>query len=191
MSIYAKHTDEELILLIKQERVEAFSEIYQRYWMKLYNSAYKRIRNNAVCEEIVQEVFVKCWNKRKELPHAMLSSYLFTAIRNGVIDFHRKSMIRADFQNKSRSKDAIDNSNEENIFMQDLLQLVHQVVGTLPPKCRRVYQLSRNEHKTNKEIADILSISEKTVEGHLTKALLVLKQNLQDLPLILIAFLIR
>lgn len=192
MGEFSKHSDHDLFLLIKEESVAAFAEVYERYWSKLYNAARKRLPNNALCEEIVQDVFLKYWEKRASILFSIgLSNYLHTAIKYAVIDHYRRELLKDSFLKISQGAKHADNSNEEYILLMDLKRVVEKTVGSLPTKCRTIYHLSRTENKTNKEIASILNISEKTVEGHLTNALKSLKLTLSDLSCVMLAFLIK
>lgn len=190
MGNYSKHTDEELALLLKQAGPEIFKEIYDRYWDRLLNAAYKRVRSTETCEEIVQDVFTKLWANRTSLVFTSgLGNYLYTAVRYSVIDHYRKHAVRENFISSEQLYIKLDNSTEEYVFLNDLKKHVDLMIAKLPDKCRSVYHLSRIEFKTNKEIASELNISEKTVEGHLTKALHSLRVNISDLmPLLLIFF---
>lgn len=192
MSDFLNESDDDLTLLIKQDKMGAFTEIYRRYWAGLYNSAYKRLHNHEACEEIVQDLFIKLWEKRNALVLTTgLGSYLYTAIKYSVIDHYRKQLVRENFLQMNGLTMQVDNSTEESIFLNDLMQHLEKVISSLPVKCRSVYRLSRIEHKTNKEIAIILNISEKTVEGHLSKALHTLRLNLSALCITLLAALFK
>jgi len=192
MSVFLNESDDKLALLIKQDQLGAFTEIYRRYWDGLYNSAYKRLHNHEACEEIVQDLFIKLWEKRNALVLTTgLSNYLYTAIKYRVIDHYRKQLVQENFLQLNGLAMLADNSTEESIFLNDLVQHLEKVINSLPVKCRSVYRLSRMEHKTNKEIAIILNISEKTVEGHLTKALHTLRLNLSALSIALLATLFK
>jgi RNA polymerase sigma-70 factor (ECF subfamily) len=189
---YNNHSEEDLVLFVQQGDISAFSEIYSRYWDKLYNAAYKRLPNSEACEEIVQDVFIKYWEKSKQIVFTTnLSAYLFTAIRYNVIDYYRKETVKDTFIKASRFDTPVDNSNEEHIQLKDLMHLVSKVIESLPSKCRTVYQLSRIEHKSNKEISAELNISEKTVEGHLTKALQYFRLYINDLSIVLLFFTLK
>jgi RNA polymerase sigma-70 factor (ECF subfamily) len=189
MGNYSKHTDEELALLLKQAGPEVFKEIYDRYWDRLLNAAYKRVKNTETCEEIVQDVFTKLWTNRTSLIFTTgLGNYLYTAVRYNVIDHYRKHTVRENFITSEQVHVKLDNSTEEYIFLNDLKKHIDMMIAKLPVKCRSVYQLSRIEFKTNKEIASELNISEKTVEGHLTKALQSLRVTITDLMPILLFF---
>jgi len=189
MGNYSKHTDEELALLLKHAGPDVFKEIYDRYWDRLLNAAYKRVKNTETCEEIVQDVFTKLWTNRTSLIFTTgLGNYLYTAVRYNVIDHYRKHAIRENFITSEQVQLKLDNSTEEYIFLNDLKKHIDMMIAKLPVKCRSVYQLSRIEFKTNKEIASELNISEKTVEGHLTKALQSLRVTITELMPILLFF---
>lgn len=192
MGAFSAHTDDDLILLISEGNTAAFAEVYLRYWSKLYNSAYKRLRNNELCEEIIQDVFTKLWERRGQISfNTGLSNYLYTAVKYAVIDFFRKELLKQKFVDYAHHQELADNSNEEHILLVDLKQHVEKVIASLPLKCRSVYQLSRLENKSNKEISALLNISEKTVEGHLTNAIRFLKVSLAGFVLLLISGYLR
>jgi RNA polymerase sigma-70 factor (family 1) len=165
--------EDELINLLRQDKLGAFREIYTRYWKQLYADAYKRLKNKEMAEEIVQEVFTSLWHKRGTLNITQtLGGYLFTSVSNLVIDQYRKDLVRARYKESFKLVySETDNSTEDAILVKELEHTIEHEVNSLPDKCRSVFELSRVEHKTNKEIAYELGISEKTVEHHITKAL--------------------
>lgn len=175
MKVSELYTDDVLMQRIQQDDVVAFKQVYNRYWRKLFDAAYNRLRQKEACEEFVQEIFVTLWEKRASLTlTAGLSQYLFTAVKYKVIDHYRKLHTKSKYI-QGVDAEGFDNSAEETVFLNDLKALLEKVVMQLPDKCRSVYELSRIQHKSNREIALILNISEKTVEGHLTKALRTLR----------------
>lgn len=174
MTDYTRLSEKELVELLREDKLSAFKELYKRYWKKLYGAAYKRLRNKEQCEEIVQELFTNLWVKRHELPLINgVSSYLYTSVTHLVIDHYRKELVRQKYREtfKLVHYQEADNSTEEAILLKDLTETIESEISQLPDKCRSVYELSRKEHKSNKEIAMQMGISEKTVENHLTKAL--------------------
>src|SRR5476651_2307758 len=117
MSNYSMHTDEELVSLLKQDQMVAFEAIYNRYWDKLFDSAYKRLHNPAICEEIVQDIFVKVWEKRFGLIITTgLKNYLYTAVKYAVIDHYRKGLLQHTFVSTSMVQPDLDNTTEDSIF---------------------------------------------------------------------------
>jgi RNA polymerase sigma-70 factor (family 1) len=174
MTDYTKLSEEELVGYLKQDKLHAFKEIYTRYWKRLYGAAYKRLKNKELCEEIVQELFTTLWMKRQTLHISTgLAAYLYSSVSHYVIDYYRKELVREKYRESFKvihSRDT-NNSTEEAVLLKDLTDTIELEISHLPDKCRSVYELSRKEHKSNKEIALFLGISEKTVENHLTKAL--------------------
>ncbi|MHB1178949.1 MAG: RNA polymerase sigma-70 factor [Daejeonella sp.] len=177
-----KLSDEELSVLLSKAVSAAFEEIFNRYWFQLYASAYKRVRCREAAEEIVQNLFTSLWVKRNIPIHTSLAAYLFTSIRYLVLNHIQKEAVRKNFKDSLQiGKSVYENPAEETVFLNDLKREIEKEINFLPSKCRSVFELSRKEHKTNREIAVVLGISEKTVENHLTKAIRRLRLNLNDI----------
>lgn len=182
--------DEELLQLLKQEQMAAFEEIYNRYWDKLYAAAYKRLQSKEVSEELVQDLFTSLWVNRNTLNiHTSVAGYLFTSVRYLVLGQIQKEMVRANYK-ESLSLNRVDNSTEETVLLNDLVANLNVAVDQLPVKCKSVFELSRKEYKSNKEIAAELGISEKTVENQLNKALKRLRLGLNSLLMSLLLLMI-
>jgi RNA polymerase sigma-70 factor (family 1) len=190
---YANLPEEELVVLLREDELNAFKEIYKRYWKKLYAAAYKRLKNKELSEEIVQELFTNLWFKRQSFHfNHGVASYLYASVMHYVIDHYRKESVRERYrENFKVVHNETDNSTEESILLKDLTDTIESEISLLPEKCRSVYTLSRKENKTNKEIAQYLGISEKTVENHLTKALKRLQLGLSHYLSLALLLLIR
>ncbi|MEH3112889.1 RNA polymerase sigma-70 factor [Pedobacter terrae] len=167
------HTDEELIEMLRENEVVAFKKIYTKYWYDLYLITNKRLRSKEAAEEIIQNFFTTFWiNRGKINIKGSLKAYLHSAIRYSIIDYLAKEATRNNYlELLSFSYEEATNSTEEAIFMKELENGIDGVISKLPAKCRKVFELSRKEHKSNKEIAQLLGLSEKTVENHITNAL--------------------
>ena len=183
MKNFEKLSDERLSLLLFNGDNGAFEEIFNRYWSKLYAAAYKRVKHREAAEEIVQDLFTLLWSKRKSVQiHTSLAAYLYTSVRYMVFNHIQKEAVRENYKDSFQAANIFyDNSTEETVLLNDLNRNIEKEVNHLPPKCRSVFELSRKENKTNQEIAEVLDISEKTVEGHLTKAIKLLKLSLSDI----------
>jgi len=172
--------------------MNAFEQIYQCHWSELYNYSYNILRDKAVCEEIVQEIFFSLWNKRQDLKitHS-IKAYLFTAIRFQSINYIRSEKVKRNYAANYSAfhKISFDNSNEEHIHLSDLAGIIEKEVAKLPEKCQQIFRLSRNEHQSIKNIAEHLNISHKTVENQLTKALRHLRSSLGQFFSLSICFL--
>lgn len=177
---YTTFTAESLFCLIQKDDPGAFEEIYNRYWFQLFISAHKRLQCREDAEEAVQNLFESLWKNRYKIHiRTSLENYLFASIRYIVLRMmHRKLSLPVSSDNEMGDYGKADYSTEETILINDLSSHINQLVERLPDKCRKVFELSRYEMKTHKEIAALMGISEKTVENHITKALHLLKNNL-------------
>ena len=176
-------SDKELLDFLKKDNSAAFEEIFNRHWSKLYGAAYKRIRHKEAAEEIVQDLFASIWFKRNTLQiEGSVAAYLFTAIRYRILNYIQKELVRDNYKEAMYLvQSESDTSTEDSIYLNDLTKNIQLEINQLPEKCRSVFELSRNQHKTNREIAEFLGISEKTVENHLTKAIRRLRVGLADI----------
>lgn len=183
MKTFTSFSDSELLGMLRYSDEHAFNELYNRYWEKLFNAAYKRLKNAEAAEEVVQDLFTDLWLRRETLNiRQELPVYLFTAVKYLVIRQVHKIATRTTFvcNNEAIFQDA-DNSTEEWLIANDLRSHLQSRVELLPVKCREIYQLSRDEHQSNKAIAQQLNISEKTVENQISKALRRLRASLNSL----------
>ncbi|SKB63116.1 RNA polymerase sigma-70 factor, ECF subfamily [Parapedobacter luteus] len=161
-----------------------FRLLFDLYWKRLLAFCQHHTDDDQAALDIVQDIYLSLWRRRSELHiHVSIEYYLFRAARMKISDYFREKYKR------QRRDDCISsgfceavNNTEETIHYNDLDHFVDGLVNRLPCRCKQVYTLSRNSGLTNREIASQLSISEKTVEAHLTKALGYIKDNLELPP---------
>jgi RNA polymerase sigma-70 factor (ECF subfamily) len=189
---FQHYTDHQLVDLLQQDNRQAFDEIYQRYWSPLYAYSYNRLRSQPASEEIVQEVFLNLWTKRNtSKPIISLSAYLFTGVKYRMLNELKAKQVRKKF---AASFDAFQITTystitQETLAYSDLQLALETTVSQLPPKCRHIFQLSRQEHLSISDISSVLHISPKTVENQLTKALKYLRLELKEFFFYLVVFL--
>jgi RNA polymerase sigma-70 factor (ECF subfamily) len=174
-------TDKDIMLQLNTTDATAvFIEIYNRYHAQLYTAASKRCSSTEIAEEIVQDLFINLWRNRATIKiNSSLSGYLFTSVRNLILNQIQKEAVRKRAYESLILENAdYDNSTEEIVIANDLSYHLNINLGSLPDKCRSVFELSRKQHKSNKQIAHELGISEKTVENHITRALKYLRISL-------------
>lgn len=186
---FLKESDQALIHKMAEDDQAAFEMIFHRYWEKLFSYLYNRLHNKIASEEIVQEVLISIWEKRKTLSiHTSLSSYLYKAAKYRMLNYIRSEKVRktyfSDFLETQISL-VSDPLGPQLQNVSDLKDLIEKRLQELPPKCREVYRMSREEHIPNQEIADRLRISKKTVENYLTIALKHLRVHLSEYIMIL------
>ena len=171
--------DNDLSLLLKKGDERAFTEIYSRYWQKLYFIAHKLLKETNAAEEIVQDVFLILWKKREVLEIKALPQYLAAMTRYSVYRFLAKSKLVKEQENTLGKLNA-DGFSEIDIDNKILLEIISQLSNQLPAKCRLVFQYNKLQDKSLAEVAEQLKISQKTAEGHLTKALRIIRANFGD-----------
>lgn len=168
------------ILQLKQGEKNALNKLFNTYWQPLYTSAFNVLKDEKICEEIVQDIFIGIWKNRKNLEiKVSLESYLFSSVRYQVFSQIRKNQknLRAELYENLEQRCTYENPESEVLY-KELVQKVDSIVEELPEKCRLVYKMSREEQLSHKEISNRLNISPKTVENHITKALFVLRASL-------------
>jgi len=180
MSFTNKYTDVELVERLQNNEEGALTIIYKEYWEIMFLAAYNLVKDRSVCEDIVQEVFISLWQRREKLQiKVSLKSYLYTSTVYKVYDHFNKNKKMAKDELFDNFENKIETSNPETKLMhQELIHYLDSIIETLPDKCKEVYKLSRENMLSNKEIAEQLNISQRTVEGHISKALKILKESL-------------
>lgn len=180
MSAYQTLTDQELTSLLKKGNEKAFTEIYERYHSLLYIYAHKKLNNKQESEDIIQEVLTTVWKKRFDFSlQNSLPSYLFTSVRNKALDLFSHKKVEA--KHLASLQNFIEDSGIYADFLvreNDLKILIEKEIQELPPRMREVFKLSRSNNLTNREIANIMDISEQTVSTQIKKALRVLRMRL-------------
>ena len=177
-------TDHELVELMQDGEDAVFTEIYNRYWKRIFTVAISKTGGNIEeAEEIVQDIFVSLWSRRHQLElTSSLEHYLAASVKYRII----KSLAKKDLHRRYTAHNQVttslsDNSTQDWLDFEDLQTRLEALVAGLPEKCQLVYRMSREDGYSQREIAGELSISEKTVEAHLGKALKLLRNGLYSL----------
>lgn len=186
LSIYVMMEEKTLVISLRQGSNDAFTALYKCYWRQVYNFSRLYLNNKDAAEEVVQEVFVKVWESREFIrENENFKGLLFIITRNLIFNQFRKSL-NEDFYKMTVLTAMEDSYNmEEEIEAHNLSEYVDQLIEELPPRRRVIFNMSRKEHKSYREIALELNISEKTVENQIGEALKYLKQNIVMLVLFL------
>lgn len=179
MLSYSDIADKDLLALLMQGDEVAFTEIYTRYWKKLFVIASHRLHSFEDAEEIVQDIFVSLWNRRHQLEvQSDLSSYLAVSVKYRVIKMLDRHYNAKRYIDSMMTNELIDDSTQELLAFEELREELAKYVQELPEKCQLVFRLSREDGYSQKQIATELGISEKTVESHLGKAFKTLRTKL-------------
>lgn len=177
--------------MIKADSVDAFNEVYNRYWDILYHVTLKRLSVKEVAEEIVQDTFIILWEKRHQIEISTLKHYLFAITRYAVFHYlGRQQTIASRMKALAHTPQLSGNHAAEDIesLVNDrlLLQLIETVSNELPEKSRQVFKYNKLLDYSILQAAKTFDISPKTAEGHLTKALKTLRVKLSTLYSVLV-----
>lgn len=170
----------------------AMETIYRLYWEEVLESAYKRLRDEELAQDITQEIFISLWENRERLVvTGTLRAYFEGAVKYKVINYFRSSQIKA--QHKEDLVLLIGNENsisaENNLMLKDLHKEVDEALLHLPEKMRMIFSMSRKQEKSITEIAKELDLSVQTVKNQISAALKVLRKKLSYLLFILVVLL--
>lgn len=173
-----KETDIALLELVRQGDKTAFKSLFDTYFTPLCRFMYLYVHDKTSVEEQALDIFIFIWeNKETFKIHTSLKSYLYQSARNKCLNYLRR-------QKETLSLEQIENEIIDTDIMSletdELYKLIEEAIDSLPFKCKQIFQLSRNEHLTNNEIAHHLNLSVKTVEGQITKALKKINKFLGD-----------
>lgn len=178
-------SDEDLLYRMAHDDQAAFASVYRRHWEGLFVTTVRVIGNKEDSEDIIQEVFASLWNRRKELNlTGPLAGYLRASVKYRTINYIDQNITRRHYLAalSQAAESGIPASPEVLLRVKEVQQLIQNVIGQMPPKMQEVFQLSRWEYLSHKEIATRLGISEETVKKHIQYALKILRSAMGKAP---------
>lgn len=185
-------TDLELWEAISQNNdINAFNMLFERYWSKIFTTAFSYLRDKEACNEITHDIFLNIWLKRNQLHIESFAAYLRASARYHV--YKHQKLIKNTLVQYTDNLECIDsnscsNNFDEEIRHTELESRIKKYLNELPKRCSEIFILSRMEHLSNDEIASRLQISKRTVENQLTHALRHLRISLKDLSVAILLF---
>ncbi|MFC0514640.1 RNA polymerase sigma-70 factor [Mucilaginibacter angelicae] len=181
MANYKIHNDNLLFELLQDSDHLAYNEIFRRYFQLIFVHAYKKVRDEQLAKDVVQEVFAGLWFKRESMQiGSNLAGYLFTAVRNRIFDLFAHERVKGkyveslgDFMDNCRGVPA-----DYQVREREMAAYIEKQVAALPPKMRRIFELSRKDFLSHREIAEELGTSQANVSKQLSNALRILRAKL-------------
>ena len=167
-----------LIEGLKRGDYTSYETLFSLYYVRFVNFADKLIRDRHASKDLVQEAFMKVWLNREKLDASLsMGNYLYVLVKRAVLNFLRDRRYAETLVNQHHEHLAQVAAPDTPAEARDMLRRIRDCVEQMPPQRRRVFLMSRREALTNKEIASKLSLSEKTVERHITLALTELRKK--------------
>lgn len=167
--------------IARNDDEQAFSRLFRHLYDRLLHFCIRYVHVKEAAEEIVSDVFVKLWNRRTELePIVNLEVYLFVAVKNHSLNYlEQYSHLRIVPLSGSDTADLRNSVDlERDLEWKEMRFKMDQIVSALPAQCRRIFQLIKEDGFKYKEVAEILSISPRTVETQLFRAMRRLHEGL-------------
>lgn len=170
--------------------ISTFETVYKTFFKPLYVYAYTMLQEEMQAEEIVQGLFLKIWERKEKINiESSLKAYLYKSVYNESLNYIKHVKVKVSYENHATQvmKQTQSESPAQKVMYKNLEDRLRTALNELPEQCRTVFQMSRYEELKYREIATRLSISEKTVENHMGKALKLLRLKLADLMISILA----
>jgi RNA polymerase sigma-70 factor (family 1) len=177
---YELLADEVLLRLLKDSDEKAFEAIFNRYWEKIFLSAYKKVRSKTVAQDLTQSLFATLWEKRHKYNIQHLAHYLSIGIKNRVVNHINAEIVRSSQAIQLHEGADKQNSSDQLAIVKDLQSAINRALNQLPQKTREIFTLSKFEKCSVRDIARQFDISEKAVEYHITQSNKIIGSQLKE-----------
>lgn len=177
MGSYRDFSDQELYALLARNDEEAFTMLYQKYWKRMLYKAMLKLNSDTDAEEVVQDAFIDIWNSR----HRIQIQHTFHTYLAAIVRYKIMAKMAGNKKQVQQASDdvyqlqVVDDATQEWLRFADLKTEIERTVQSLPQKCQLVFRMSREDGMSDRQIAEQLELSQKTVEAHLSKALKTLR----------------
>jgi RNA polymerase sigma-70 factor (ECF subfamily) len=179
-------SDRLLLLKLREGNTEAFDALYEKHWQSTYASAFKRLQDADQAKDITQEIFLQLWLKREENEIDNLRAYLFTAVKNKVLNWierQRRFTPVADLL--LELKTSLDQTDAE-VLKKEFMSAYEVLLNSLTASQQQIFRMRYQQDLSTIEIAEQLEISRKTVQNQLGKAVAQIRSSLTLLSLLLL-----
>ena len=174
-----KRTEKPFLSSISPDESEAFDSLFESHYARLCNYAYTIVNSFSFAEDIVQDVFVNIWIRRKKIViQSTINAYLYKCVYNACLDHQKKNRLQQIFAKSKQDGDIV--SLYDSIEDFELPERVDRAIEELPEQCRKIFKMSRQKGLKYHEIANELNISENTVDTQIRRALKRLREQLKD-----------
>jgi RNA polymerase sigma-70 factor (ECF subfamily) len=191
-------TKKSIVLRLQGGDSAAFERVFEAFYHRLYSFINQYVSDSEATKNILQDVFLMLWEKKSILlDDSNLNAWLYTVAKNKALKYLRHkqyinnhveiSLLRQNEHTLNAS--ALESIDTSEFAFREIEKIIEHTLNSMPEQVKAVFNLSRFENLKNREIAEKLGISEKTVEANITKSLKILRSALKDyLPLVLYLF---
>ena len=185
--LYVLNEEKTLLHELQKGDESAFRQIYNQYYGVLYLHAYNKLRDRETAKDIVHDLFAGIWQKRESLTiTGKLSSYLYVSVRNRILDYISKEQSKANYlESLTQKMESQYEATDHRVREKMLEEQIENVLLQLPPRIREIFELSRKQYLSHKEISQRLNLSEQSVRSYIKDALRALRMKLGSFPWIL------
>ncbi len=182
------HADHALMAKIAEGDHHAFTLLYNKYWPVLYLHVYRMLGDEEAAQDVVQETFAWFWQHAPLMTfQGPVSSYLYSAVRNNVLNQLRREKLKHNYLNELSAFIAAGHYEvDELVRYNELVREIESEIDRMPPRMREIFNLSRKDMLSHKEIAELLGISESTVREQIKRALKQLRTAIKHNPYLLL-----
>ncbi|WP_220466234.1 RNA polymerase sigma factor [Dyadobacter psychrotolerans] len=172
-----KAEDHLLLQKMKNGSSIAFDAIYEKYWEKLYNAAYKRLNDEDYAKDIIQDIFLQLWQRREDLKIDHLQTYLYTSVRNNVFKYLEKEQRYTPVTTLLEQLSAASDKADAFLLRKEFMVRFEALIRTLTPSQQEIFRMRYHEDLCTLEIAEKLNITRKTVQNQLHRSIAQLRHS--------------
>ena len=178
-----------IMKVVANDDEAAYYKLFNQFYTPLCVYAFRYVRSMQTREDIVQDVFLKLWNDRKSIQiTSSIRTYLLVATKNHCLNYLQRKELELSYE-QSLLKEFCETSSEDGLYsLSELQSMIDKAIANLPEKYRKIFEMSRFQNLTYREIAEQEGISVKTVEAYMSKSLAILRTELKEYFIFLIIF---
>lgn len=174
--------DSRLIALLREGDPLSFEILFQKYYVRFYNFVFNLTKNSQAAEDIIQNVFMKIWINRANLrPDQSIHNYIYVLSKREMLNHIRDRKAYVQVERLVMTEQPSEEVTDQSMALKELDERIRRFIADMPEQRRKVFLLSRYRGLTNKEIAEMMGLSVRTVDRHINLALTSLKKEFMNI----------
>ena len=174
--------DSRLIELLREGDPLSFEILFQKYYVRFYNFVFNLTKNSQAAEDIIQNVFMKIWINRANLrPDQSIHNYIYVLSKREMLNHIRDRKAYVQVERLVMAEQPSEEVTDQSMSLKELDERIRRFIADMPEQRRKVFLLSRYRGLTNKEIAEMMGLSVRTVDRHINLALTSLKKEFMNI----------